>query len=65
MRTRVGYAGGRQPRPSYYAMGDHTESLEIDYDPELIGLEELLKIYAGLPHVHSRTHSRIPLAALG
>ena len=58
VRTRVGYAGGRKPRPSYYAMGDHTECLEIDYDSKVVGLEELLQVYLRLPHVHSRTHSR-------
>ena len=42
LRTRVGYAGGTKAKPSYYAMGDHTEAISIDYDPELISYDDLL-----------------------
>ena len=54
----MGYAGGRKPNPTYYAMGDHTESLEVDFDPTRVSLEQLLQIYAKLPHVRSRSYSR-------
>lgn len=42
VRTRVGYAGGTTPSPTYRAMGDHTEILQIDFDPALITFEDLL-----------------------
>ena len=36
VRTRVGYAGGSSENPTYEMIGDHTETIEIDYDPEVI-----------------------------
>ncbi|WP_416151816.1 peptide-methionine (S)-S-oxide reductase [Salipaludibacillus sp. HK11] len=47
MRTRVGYSGGSTSDPTYRKMGDHTESIEIDFDPDLISYEELLYIFWG------------------
>ncbi len=44
VRTRVGYAGGETPDPSYHALGDHTEVVQLDYDPERIGYADLLEI---------------------
>jgi len=43
--TRVGYAGGARPDPTYYSLGDHTESLQVDYDPEIVSYEELMNIF--------------------
>lgn len=40
--TRVGYAGGTTVDPTYRKMGDHTESIQIDYDPDVISFEDLL-----------------------
>lgn len=45
MRTRVGYAGGTQQNPTYYNLGDHTETIQIDYDPEQITYAELLDVF--------------------
>ena len=45
IRTRVGYAGGSKDNPSYYSLGDHTETVQIDYDPNRITYEELLDIF--------------------
>ncbi len=44
VRTRVGYAGGSKPNPTYDGLGDHTEVVQLEYDPELISYEELLEI---------------------
>ena len=41
-RTRVGYTGGTTASPTYRRMGDHTESLQIDFDPEQISFETIL-----------------------
>lgn len=43
--TRVGYAGGTSKDPSYREMGDHSETVEIDYDPNLIPYDELLEVF--------------------
>jgi peptide-methionine (S)-S-oxide reductase len=42
VRTRVGYAGGTTPDPTYRSIGDHTESLQVDFDPAVISYDRLL-----------------------
>ncbi len=43
--TRVGYTGGTSPDPTYHRMGDHTESLQIDFDPSILPLSKLAEIF--------------------
>lgn len=45
IRTRVGYAGGTKVNPTYRDLGDHTETVDVDYDPEVIDYAALLKIF--------------------
>ena len=45
VRTRVGYTGGTTRNPTYRSLGDHTESLQIDYDPKQISYQQLLEIF--------------------
>lgn len=45
IRTRVGYSGGTKKNPTYYNLGDHSESIQIDYDPNQISYERLLEIF--------------------
>ncbi len=45
IRTRVGYTGGHKENPTYRALGDHAESIEIDYDPAVISYGELLDVF--------------------
>ena len=45
LRTRVGYAGGQTLYPTYGSMGDHSESIQIDYDSTRISYENLLEIF--------------------
>ena len=45
IRTRVGYAGGSQPHPTYRSLGDHTETLQVDYDPKVISYDDLLEVF--------------------
>jgi peptide-methionine (S)-S-oxide reductase len=45
IRTRVGYAGGSTDSPTYTNLGDHTESIEIVYDPEQISYADLLAVF--------------------
>ncbi|CAL1278490.1 unnamed protein product [Larinioides sclopetarius] len=44
-RTRVGYTGGTLHNPTYRNLGDHTEAIEIDYDPEILSYEDLLELF--------------------
>lgn len=41
----MGYGGGTQRAPTYNSLGDHTESIQIDYDPVKITYQELLDIF--------------------
>ena len=45
LKTRVGYAGGKKDKPSYRSIGDHTEAIQIEFDPKKIKFEALLKIF--------------------
>lgn len=45
VRTRVGYAGGTTDNPTYYNLGDYTETLQIDYDPARVSYEDLLSVF--------------------
>ena len=45
IRTRVGYAGGLKDNPDYHHMGDHTETVQVDYDPQRITYAQLLEIF--------------------
>jgi len=44
IRTRVGYAGGKKVAPTYRRIGDHTETVQVDYDPARITYAQLLDI---------------------
>ena len=45
VRTRVGYTGGTTKNPTYHHLDDHSETVEIDFDPRLISYKELLTIF--------------------
>lgn len=45
IRTRVGYAGGTKDNPTYHSLGDHSETIQIDYDPGGISYERLLEVF--------------------
>jgi len=42
VRTRVGYAGGTTENPTYHDLGDHTECVQIDYDPATLTFDQVL-----------------------
>lgn len=42
LRTRVGYAGGQKKSPTYTRIGDHTETVQVDFDPARISYAQLL-----------------------
>ena len=45
VRTRVGYTGGTSENPTYTHLGDHSETVQIDFDPNQISYEELLDVF--------------------
>ena len=46
VRTRVGYCGGTRPvAPTYENLGDHSECVQIDFDPQRITYRELLNAF--------------------
>lgn len=58
IRTRVGYAGGNKLNPTYQAIGDQTETIEIEYDPEKISYNELLEIFFSSHNPYRQNYSR-------
>jgi methionine-S-sulfoxide reductase len=45
IRTRVGYTGGSKADPTYYFLGDHTEAVQVDFDPTVISYADLLTVF--------------------
>ncbi len=64
MRTRVGYTGGTSKNPTYHHLGDHSEAVEIDFDPREISYKELLAIFWESHSPGSRPWSRQYQAAI-
>jgi peptide-methionine (S)-S-oxide reductase len=64
IRTRVGYAGGTTKNPTYRNLGDHSETVEIDFDPARISYAELLTVFWASHHPGVRPWSRQYLAAI-
>jgi peptide-methionine (S)-S-oxide reductase len=54
----VGYAGGSSKNPTYHSLGDHSESVQVDFDPSRISYEQLLTIFWAGHHPGSRPWSR-------
>ncbi|RIX60153.1 peptide-methionine (S)-S-oxide reductase [Paenibacillus nanensis] len=45
VRTRVGYAGGSSPNPSYREMGDHTETVQVEFDPSKLSFRQIVTVF--------------------
>ena len=57
VRTRVGYAGGTTENPTYDKIGNHTETIEIDYDPGVINYQKLLEIFFNSHNPYVKAYS--------
>ena len=64
VRTRVGYAGGTTENPTYRNIGDHSETIQIEYDPTQISYEELLDMVWRSPGPQYRPRSRQYMSAI-
>jgi methionine-S-sulfoxide reductase len=62
-RTRAGYAGGTKSEPTYRSLGDHTECLQVDFDPEVLDYEDLLEMF-WTSHDPVRPASKLQYASL-
>ncbi len=58
IRTRVGYTGGNKLDPNYLSLGDHTEAIQIDFDPRRLSYDRLLEIFWKSHNPSSRNWSR-------
>lgn len=58
VRTRVGYAGGESSNPSYRSLGNHSEAIQIDYDPGIISYNDLLEVFWDSHNPASQSWSR-------
>lgn len=45
IRTRVGYTGGVKKNPTYHDLGDHAETVQVDFDPAVVTFAELLDVF--------------------
>ena len=45
IRTRVGYTGGVAPNPTSADIKDHTECVQMDFDPSVVSYEKLLSVF--------------------
>ena len=41
----MGYTGGTTPDPTYTSLGDHSESIQIEFDPTVVSYGELLTVF--------------------
>ena len=53
----MGYAGGTTSSPNYHNIGDHSETVQVDYDPTQITYEKLLDAFW---HSHNPTAGTMP-----
>lgn len=66
-RTRVGYAGGSTVSPTYRSIGDHTECIQVDFDPAQIEytalLDEFFAMHDATRPAHSRQYASLVLVS--
>lgn len=55
IRTRVGYHGGSKKNPTYRSIGDHTETIQVDFDPKVVSFAKLVEIFWGNHDFRHRT----------
>ena len=55
IRTRVGYAGGTKHDPTYHSLGDHTEVLQVEFDPNTVTYRDILQLVFESHNPHHQT----------
>ncbi len=59
----MGYTGGTSQDPTYYNLNDHTETVELDFDPTQVSYEELVTAFFSF-HDPTRSSSRQYMSAI-
>ncbi len=54
----MGYTGGTRANPTYHGLGDHSEAVEIEYDPSVVSYTDLLEVFWKSHDPGSRPWSR-------
>ena len=44
-RTSVGFAGGASQAPTYRSIGDHIETVLVEFDPQIVSYQALLEVF--------------------
>ena len=60
----MGYAGGTTAAPTYRNIGDHTETLQVDYDPTVVSYAALLDVFWKSHQPDRRSWSRQYMSAI-
>lgn len=60
----MGYSGGTKKDPTYHSLGDHSETIQVDFDPSQISYEKLLEVFWAGHDPTSRSWSRQYRAAV-
>jgi peptide-methionine (S)-S-oxide reductase len=60
----VGYTGGTTKNPTYLNLGDHAESVQIEYDPARITYSQLLDVFWAIHDPGSRPWKRQYMSAI-
>ena len=60
----MGYAGGTAKDPTYRQMGDHTESVQIDFDPRQVSYDTLLTRFWSAHDPTQKTWGRQYMSAI-
>jgi methionine-S-sulfoxide reductase len=60
----VGYAGGGKLSPTYNDLGDHTEAVQVDFDPAQTSYERLLEVFLATDNPCARAGTRQYMSAV-
>jgi peptide-methionine (S)-S-oxide reductase len=64
IRTCVGYSGGDKKNPTYHDLGDHAETVQVQYDPSAISYSNHLDVFWTNHSPMSRRWSRQYMSAI-
>lgn len=54
VRTSCGYCGGKKPDPTYRNIKDHTETVRVEYDPNITSYRELSEVAVSIHNPKSK-----------
>ena len=60
----MGYCGGTTEAPTYRKIGDHAETIQIDFDPKRVSYDQLLEIFWTTHNPCRRAWSRQYMSAV-